>query len=243
MSKIFLRFPATRRLGALVAVAVGFLTAGLAATLAADDVVNRNSEIGKDFYLAIDMPDKATAPFEARWLEDRRNVSIVEVTGDYDKDLDDGSANTAARLAVAREYFAEHADEVDFLVAFTTFEIDTGTAVAFYTGARNDTQGLGLPIFDGSASFGSAGRLQGFVDMADLSRYVLDSHDSEFEWVLGVAAHEVLHRWGVHLELDGLDGQPGAASYAQARAAPRISQPTGERLVDRALLHFADLRN
>ena len=59
--------------------------------------------------------------------------------------------------------------------------------------------GIGLPLYDYSAEFGSSGRLQGYVDMAALSRYSLVQQESRFQFTLKTLAHELMHRWGSHL--------------------------------------------
>jgi len=137
--------------------------------------------------------------YTARFVEDRSHVSIIEFSGNYDKTLVDDSFNAAARAVVAQEFYANHADSYDFLVVFSSFEYDTGDAVAFHLGVSNDIQGIGLPQFDNSALFGSNGKLQSYVDMAALSRYEVNPIRPEFDNTLGILAHEVLHRWGSHV--------------------------------------------
>ncbi len=135
-----------------------------------------------------------SGPFAAHFREDRRGVAVLEFTGSYDLKLG-GQLNAEARAVVAREFFATHPDRYDFLVVFTGFELDTGTALAFHLGVQNQVEGIGLPLFDESAQFGSAGKLQGYIDMAALGRHSFDPLDPGFEETLGVLAHETMHQW------------------------------------------------
>ncbi|MFZ5601225.1 MAG: hypothetical protein ACOY7J_02130 [Pseudomonadota bacterium] len=154
--------------------------------------------------------------YSAKWIEDREHISVMEFAGAYDKRLSDGSFNRAARATVAKEFFAHHPDNYDFLVVFSSFEYNTGDALAFEFDVQNQTQGIGKPIFNHTALFGSKGKLQAMIDMAAASRYVLDPHDPEFEKVLMVLAHETLHHWASGVHFTNADGQrDGRAALLQ----------------------------
>ena len=112
--------------------------------------------------------------YDARFIENRDNVSIMEFSGDYNRSLADGSPNAAARAVIAQEFYKHHVDQYDFLVIFSSFEFDTGDALAFYQPVVNDTQGIGVELFDNSALYGSAGELEGVIDMGAISRYELN---------------------------------------------------------------------
>ena len=141
----------------------------------------------------------------AQAVGDQDHLSVIEVTGDYDQYYQ-GEVNALPRALVAREFYSHHPDHYDFLVVFSTFELDTGDAVAFHLGVRNDVQGIGLPLFDESDLFGSDGRLQGYIDMASLARYATDPLDPAFEETLAVATHEIFHQWGAHVRYRRSDG-------------------------------------
>src|SRR6516164_7518784 len=134
-----------------------------------------------------------TGAFSATWVKSQDDVAVIQLDGNYDfgslKNL-----NAEPRAVVAREFLKRHADRYDFVVVFSTFEFDTGDATAFYVTVRNDTKGLGQQLFDNSVWFGSAGKLQGYIDMAALSRYVFEPTAPKFDEVLGVLSHELLHR-------------------------------------------------
>ncbi|HEY0781686.1 MAG TPA: hypothetical protein VGE98_04460, partial [Thermoanaerobaculia bacterium] len=143
--------------------------------------------------LALGAP--ALAQSAARQVGERQDVTIVELTGGYDASLPDGRVNAEPRESVASEFFRTHPDRYDFLLVFTTFDFATDDALAFHLAVRNDVRGIGKPLFDHSADFGSAGRLQSYVDLANLAHWPADPLAPEFEKVLTVGAHELLHRW------------------------------------------------
>lgn len=140
-----------------------------------------------------------TGSYTARMVQHQGNVAVMEINGDYSR------GRTEPRTVIAKEFYKNYADEYDFIVAFSTFEFETGEATAFCMPVRNDTKGLGIELFDNASFFGSKGKLQAYIDMAALSRYVLQPSDARFEKVMLVLAHEMLHRWGAHVTFT--DGQ------------------------------------
>lgn len=141
-------------------------------------------------------PFPLTGAFTAEFVEDRDQIAIMNFAGNYDKKLASGEFNLEARSVVAKEFFRTHPDQYDFLVVFSSFEFDTGDALAFYLGVKNDIKGIGRAEFDNTQLFGSDGKLQGFIDMAALNRYELDPLKPNFDKVLSVLSHETMHRWG-----------------------------------------------
>ncbi len=128
-------------------------------------------------------------------------IVVFEVSGDYDR------GNVQSRADVAQRYFERYQDQHDALFVFTDFEFATGEASAFANLIKNDVQGLGLPQFDATASFGSSsGRLHNYIDMSALSRWEFNPSSPRFSATLDVAAHEVMHRWVAHPKFlrDGL---------------------------------------
>ncbi len=137
-----------------------------------------------------------TGEHKARLLRDKNQVAVMELTGNYDSNRPDKEVNVEPRTVVAKEFFRTHQDRYDFLVIFTTFEFETGDALATHLGVQNQVKGIGMPIFDNTAFFGSKGKLQGYIDMAALNRYVTNPFDAGFDQVLQVFAHEFMHQWG-----------------------------------------------
>jgi hypothetical protein len=75
----------------------------------------------------------------------------------------DGAAyDDAARQRTARSFYASHRDAYDFLIVFPTFNTSFGQAETFglHTLVRNDVSGIGKPIVDRGAMFGSADRFR-----------------------------------------------------------------------------------
>lgn len=143
---------------------------------------------------------------QARALGDQRGIALIELTGNYNRNSTAGETNVEPRTVVAKEFFRTHPDHYDFIVVFSTFEFDTKDALAFHLGVQNKTKGLGMPVFDSSAFFGSAGKLQGYIDMAALGRYASNPTDPKFDKVLQVFAHEFLHQWAAKVRFRGQDG-------------------------------------
>lgn len=160
----------------------------------------------RDSYLTVAEPRTKAPGFSAVQIDERSHVSILEVAGNYDKELADGSFNQVPRTVVAQELYKTHPDHYDILLVFSTFEFETGDARAFHWNVQNDVEGLGLDLFDHSPLFGSGGRLHSYIDMVALTRYVLNPLDPRFDDGLGTAAHEIMHRWGVFAKLAGPGG-------------------------------------
>ena len=148
----------------------------------------------------------------ARQVAEREQIAVIELSGDYDQNLPNGEVNDDPRQAIAREFFRTHADEYDFVILWTTFDFAMEDDVlAFCRPVRNDVQGIGMPVFDDSALFGSSHRLQASIDMALLSRWAMDPLHPDFEKTLGVLGHEILHRWVAHVRFRMPDGSLSSA--------------------------------
>ena len=133
-------------------------------------------------------------------MTDLGSITVIDFDGDYSR------SNALPRQQVARSFLQGRADEYDFLVVFTTFEFDTGDALAFYNPLRNNVQGIGQPVFDNGAAYGSERRMQGIVDMAAVSRYAFDPADARHPQLLNTLAHELMHRWAVGVRFRTLEG-------------------------------------
>lgn len=157
----------------------------------------------------------ATA-FTAHSLGDIDNVTVMEVSGNYDAIDSDGRPDMTARQAIAREFYRNHGDDYDFLVIFTNFDFRMPSlqARAFFSPAKNDVQGIGLELSDHTWAYSHEGafldRLQGTIDMANIAGHVLEPADPGFDTTLLTLSHEMLHRWGAYVRfLD--EGEPSTA--------------------------------
>jgi hypothetical protein len=70
-------------------------------------------------------------------------------------------------------------------------------------------QGIGRPLYDQSADFGSS-RLQSYIDMADNLHRPFGAGSAEEDFVLDILMHELMHQWGSYLQTDRPGGQPNA---------------------------------
>ena len=106
--------------------------------------------------------------------------------------------NEIDEVAVARKYLASFPDEVEQLVVYTDRRLTSQGTFAYERGVKNDIGGLGDGIYDYSAEYGSAGRLESFVMMDNLAKYPDDLTQKFLNGVdsaLSVLAHETGHRW------------------------------------------------
>ncbi len=152
------------------------------------------------------LADEASAQF----VQNKNDIAIIEVSGNYNRFASDGSENFGARALLAKEFLRTHPDAYDMLVVFTGFPIDTGDFTAFHHAVKNDIQGIGRPLFDNTAAYGSAGQLKGFIDMAALAKYSTNPLDREFDQMLGTFAHEFLHQFAAYINYRKPDGTRSA---------------------------------
>lgn len=153
-----------------------------------------------------------TPPFIAVPLIDLDTVTVMEASGSFDTNNQDGSLNTFPRQEIARSFIRNHSDDYDFLVLLTTFPVTmpTSETKGLYTAIKNNVQGIGQNIFDNSSLFGSQGKLQGVVDLGDITALVTNQTAEEIDQKLTVLAHELMHRWGAYVRYQ----QAGSSSTA-----------------------------
>lgn len=103
-------------------------------------------------------------------------------------------------VALARRFYASHADAFDQLVVWT----DTSyvqNAFAYETNIKNQISGIGLDLFDYAAEYGSGGSLESFVMMDVLTKYPADPAQrfSGENSTLSLIGQETGHRWLVFM--------------------------------------------
>jgi hypothetical protein len=142
-----------------------------------------------------------TPAFVVAPLSDLGAVTVMEASGSFDTINPDSSPNTAPRQEIASRFIRDHGDSYDFLVILTTFPVTmpTTTTKGLYTAVKSDTLGLGQSLFNHGSNFGSAGKLQGVIDMGDISPLVSEPNAANLDEKLTVMAHELLHRWGAYV--------------------------------------------
>ncbi|MBI4472636.1 MAG: hypothetical protein HY646_08215, partial [Acidobacteria bacterium] len=78
-------------------------------------------------------------------------------------------------LAIGQRFYQTHDDVFDALAVFGASELPVGLAgpgaTAFHSAVRNDVRGIGRGVVDSTASFGSGGRLQSYLNMNSLAYY------------------------------------------------------------------------
>jgi subtilase family serine protease/flagellar hook assembly protein FlgD len=158
--------------------------------------------------------------FSVKNIADYGNVTVMEVSGNYDANRPDGSVNEVPRQLIAREFFKTHKDEYDTLVIFTGFDFNMPRkkTLGFYHAVKNDVRGIGKQIFDNTALYGSNGRLQGTIDMGNVAALVADPLDPRFETTLDTLAHEMLHRWSAYVRFRDANGSVSAALLGEDQA-------------------------
>jgi hypothetical protein len=91
---------------------------------------------------------------------------------------------------ITKRYYQDFGYDPDFLLTYQPRVQQLGGAAAFYSGARSDVSGIGIDEYNLSATFGSAGRLQGAVSFQGGPNP--NGH--------GLAVHEILHGWAAYLD-------------------------------------------
>ena len=147
-------------------------------------------------------------PFVLRNLGDSGNVAVFELTGNFDAKNPDGGINVQPRMAIAKEYIRSHADTFDFVVFLSTFDyaLPESGAEGFYLTVKNDVQGINQPIFDNSAQFGSASKLQGTIDLGNVSQLAATPYGPKLDKNVTTLNHELMHRFGAYVRFKNPDG-------------------------------------
>jgi hypothetical protein len=118
-------------------------------------------------------------------------------------------------VQLSRLFYRTHSDDFDFLMAFSDFNISLDGAFAFEVTVHNEILGISAPDalpFDNTSAFGSAGRLQSFLNLGEISRYPNNPNNAVLRTnsALGLMAHEAGHRWLAFVNfMDG--GAPSTA--------------------------------
>lgn len=118
--------------------------------------------------------DLQVTPYLANFQDDSQLFQVGDsLSGTQPPDL----------RGIARRFYEHFPDDYDFLAVFTP--VVSAGGILFHQDVRNDVQGIGKPLFDQTADYGSTGRLRGV----------------SFHQMTGAGGltHEVMHQWGVFL--------------------------------------------
>jgi len=108
-------------------------------------------------------------------------------------------------VAAVRRFLRSHPDAFEQLVVYTARPLNPQPgSLAFAVGVRNEVRGIGLPVHDDSAAWGSAGELASVVYMDSVEAY---REVDGFE-ILG---HETGHRWLAQLRFRGAEAERSGA--------------------------------
>ena len=168
-----------------------------------------------DVFLPEDYPPEGfEAPQSLRNVDDyfgpivrHGNVLTTATEWPLDTYVDD-ELNLAIRQALTDVVIENQGDRFDFVMLLTTFPVELRTeelaANGMYWSVSNAVEGIGLPVFDQGADWGSSGRLQGFIDLGQASAERLFPQSHQYQYLLTTAAHELMHRWSSYVHyMDG----------------------------------------
>ena len=111
-------------------------------------------------------------------------------------------------IALLKKFYQSHPDNYDQVVIWTDAPL-VQDAFAFEMTVANEVRGIGLPVFDASGDFGSAGRLRSVAVMDWLNKYPEDPNQRFLgsNSTLSVLGQEVGHRWLAFLEFRNHNGE------------------------------------
>ena len=135
------------------------------------------------------------AAFQTR---DIGNIAILEDDGTLIFEPPSGLYIDDA--AVAKAFYQTHPDSFDFITMFRNFDAQM-FGFAYHFQIKNQVQGVGLPFFDDTPFYGSAGRLQGFSNQNDINYQVDDPHFHMYRIhsTMTGMLHETMHQWAAFL--------------------------------------------
>lgn len=160
----------------------------------------------------------ATDPLPTPHSGDTGGIAVLEDDGSFFYP-NSGGRTLLDIAAVARAFYRTHGDDEDFLAIYLASGqnqwLGSPGALAAAWMVRNDTQGLGLNMFDLGASFGSPSQLKSILTMNGLHRYPSDPDASiggggDTFSTMDVIAHEFGHQWLSYTYVDSA-GSPSPA--------------------------------
>jgi MYXO-CTERM domain-containing protein len=96
------------------------------------------------------------------------------------------------------EAFGDHYDQIAVFLGFTDYM--SAQSLAYQMRVKNDVRGIGLDLFDATASFGSpSGRMQTMLNMKRILAYGRGAADDPENNLYAVWAQEAAHRWSAYL--------------------------------------------
>jgi hypothetical protein len=103
---------------------------------------------------------------------------------------------------IATRFIQAFGDDYDQIAVFLAFNDRASlTALAYQMPVRNDTRGLGIPVYDNTALFGSGGKMQTMLNMKRIGLYGRGAAEDPDSGLYAVWAQEAAHRWLVYFRL------------------------------------------
>jgi hypothetical protein len=117
--------------------------------------------------------------------------------------IDNGFGIVNSNLpTITTRFIQAFGDDYDQIAVFLTFnDRASASSLAYQMPVRNDTRGLGIPVFDNTAVFGSAGRMQTVLNMKRIALYGRGAADDPDSGLYAVWAQEAAHRWLVYFRI------------------------------------------
>ena len=103
---------------------------------------------------------------------------------------------------ITTRFIEAFGDDYDQIAVFLTFnDRASPNALAYQMPVKNDTRGLGIPVYDNAPLFGSAGKLQTVLNMKRIGLYGRGAAEDPDNGLYAVWAQEAAHRWLVYFRL------------------------------------------
>ncbi len=112
-------------------------------------------------------------------------------------------------MAVTERFLDQFGDQYDFVAVWTSFWDYGADGLAYYVPIYNDTTGIGEQRYDQRGYWGSAGKLQGFLNMKSIEVYGNISREDNY--VYPVIGQEFSHRWLAQMLFRAPNGQASEA--------------------------------
>ena len=155
--------------------------------------------------------------------ENLKRISDLQLTPAVSADFDEGDVAVMVddgtllypedpfpvvdAIAIFNKFYETHDDIFDQVVLLTNFTSNIAVSgfIAFSSGISNSVQGINIGTFDFSASYGSAGRLQSYLNMNELNVWFDDPfwrRSFDGNSFLTFMGQEAGHRWLSFLRFD-----------------------------------------
>jgi MYXO-CTERM domain-containing protein len=103
---------------------------------------------------------------------------------------------------ITTRFIKAFGDDYDQIAIFLTFNDRASlTALAYQLPVANDTRGLGIPVYDNTALFGSTRKMQSVLNMKRIGLYGRGAADDPDSGLYAVWAQESAHRWLVYFRM------------------------------------------